>query len=113
MSDHSKTSAGTVSNAMRQFRFMSKRPLPPVAQDAVIRRWAHMRGISLVWHGRVFLNPPYGRDIIRWIEKAHTSVSERHAQSVLALVPDLFGRRELAYDQRLDDVVRRDRRCEL
>ncbi len=43
--------------------------------------------LSLVWHGRVFLNPPYGRDIIRWIEKAHTSVSERHAQSVLALVP--------------------------
>lgn len=43
--------------------------------------------LDLVWHGRVFVNPPYGRDIIRWIAKAHRSVVDRDATFVLALVP--------------------------
>ncbi len=43
--------------------------------------------LALVWHGRVFVNPPYGRDIIRWIAKGHRSVVDRDAAFVLALVP--------------------------
>jgi phage N-6-adenine-methyltransferase len=43
--------------------------------------------LGMVWHGRVFVNPPYGRDIVRWIEKAQRSVIERDATFVLALVP--------------------------
>lgn len=26
-------------------------------------------GLSLEWHGRVWLNPPYGKDIRKWIDK--------------------------------------------
>lgn len=27
-------------------------------------------GLSQPWHGKVFVNPPYGRDIGRWVRKA-------------------------------------------
>lgn len=28
-------------------------------------------GLSQKWHGTVWMNPPYGRAIAKWIEKAH------------------------------------------
>jgi hypothetical protein len=27
-------------------------------------------GLSLPWHGSVFANPPYGRELRRWVRKA-------------------------------------------
>lgn len=26
-------------------------------------------GLLLPWHGRIWLNPPYGRDTFKWLEK--------------------------------------------
>ena len=44
-------------------------------------------GLELPWHGRVFVNPPYGRGIRAWMTKARREVAERRASCVVALVP--------------------------
>jgi phage N-6-adenine-methyltransferase len=44
-------------------------------------------GLSLPWHGTVFLNPPYGRELPRWIAKARAEVSAGRAKTAVALIP--------------------------
>lgn len=44
-------------------------------------------GLSLAWHGVVFVNPPYGRSIGLWVAKAKDEVAAGHARPVLALIP--------------------------
>jgi hypothetical protein len=43
-------------------------------------------GLTKPWEGRVFVNPPYGREITDWIEKIQCEVSARDCE-VLVLVP--------------------------
>ena len=42
-------------------------------------------GLSKTWIGNVWMNPPYGRDILRWMEKADRSAQE--GAVVVCLVP--------------------------
>lgn len=44
-------------------------------------------GLALPWFGKVFLNPPYSRSMIRWIAKAHQEVESGRAEMVVCLVP--------------------------
>ena len=44
-------------------------------------------GLSLPWHGTVFVNPPYGRTLSAWVAKAHREVREGRARTVVALLP--------------------------
>lgn len=44
-------------------------------------------GLSLPWHGTVFLNPPYGRGLAAWVAKAKAEVLCGNARTVVALVP--------------------------
>lgn len=48
-------------------------------------------GLSKSWEGeRVFMNPPYGREIKYWIEKAYTEIiktRERERTIVVCLIP--------------------------
>lgn len=39
------------------------------------------------WYGRVWLNPPYGREIGKWIERAWTMVDYGLAERVVCLLP--------------------------
>ncbi len=48
------------------------------ARQTTNREWAP---------GRVFCNPPYGREIGRWIEKAVTEVQNGNAEVVVMLLP--------------------------
>ena len=44
-------------------------------------------GLALPWHGTVFLNPPYGRQLKAWVAKAKDEVLCGNARTVVALIP--------------------------
>jgi hypothetical protein len=44
-------------------------------------------GLTRPWHGRVFLNPPYGREIAAWIEKLRAEWRREEVTEVIALLP--------------------------
>ena len=39
------------------------------------------------WTGRVWMNPPYGKEIGKWMQKAYESVRSGDAEVVVCLVP--------------------------
>ena len=43
-------------------------------------------GLEKPWHGQVFVNPPYGREIPKWVAKAAASVNDT-AETVVCLLP--------------------------
>jgi len=44
-------------------------------------------GLSLPWHGSVFLNPPYGRTLSAWTAKARNELAAGNATSIVAVLP--------------------------
>lgn len=42
-------------------------------------------GLTQIWQGSVWMNPPYGREIIKWMRKAYESSLE--GATVVCLVP--------------------------
>jgi site-specific DNA-methyltransferase (adenine-specific) len=44
-------------------------------------------GLSQPWPGRVWCNPPYGREIGKWVSKAYLSVFSGTADLVVLLLP--------------------------
>jgi len=44
-------------------------------------------GLSIPWHGTVFINPPYGRGLAAWVAKAKAEVRGGNARTVVALIP--------------------------
>lgn len=44
-------------------------------------------GLSLPWHGKAFMNPPYGKALPAWTAKAHAEIVAGHASLVLGLIP--------------------------
>ena len=43
-------------------------------------------GLSLPWRGNVWCNPPYGKEIKRWIEKAQKEIAT-NADVIVMLIP--------------------------
>jgi site-specific DNA-methyltransferase (adenine-specific) len=77
-----------VDQAVREFgRFT----LDPAAQpdNAKAPRWytPEDNGLQQPWHGRVWLNPPYGRTVGQWLAKAVSEVEAGRAKLVVALLP--------------------------
>lgn len=51
-------------------------------------------GLAQSWRGEtVFCNPPYGRDLAKWVAKAHAEVSAGGVQRLLCLFPPVRIRR--------------------
>jgi len=46
-----------------------------------------MDGLSWDWRGMCWMNPPYGREISKWVEKASKSASESYETTVVCLLP--------------------------
>ena len=44
-------------------------------------------GLAHEWHGRVYMNPPYGRPIVRWVEKLVCEHEMGRTTAAVALVP--------------------------
>lgn len=44
-------------------------------------------GLSQRWYGRCWMNPPYGREIGKWVRKAYESVVTGECQLVCCLLP--------------------------
>lgn len=44
-------------------------------------------GLSQPWTGRVWCNPPYGREIGKWVTRAYLSVCSGNAELVVLLLP--------------------------
>lgn len=48
-------------------------------------------GLEQDWHGVCWMNPPYGREIAAWVEKAYTSAKE-NGTTVVCLITALRAR---------------------
>ena len=42
-------------------------------------------GLSKKWNGNVFVNPPYGREISKWVEKSY--IESRDNTQIIMLIP--------------------------
>jgi len=47
----------------------------------------HDDGLQFDWCGKIYMNPPYGRDIGRWVEKLAHEYRKGHTTEAIALVP--------------------------
>lgn len=44
-------------------------------------------GLMQPWRGRVWCNPPYGREISQWVEKCAIEIKRKEVESIWLLVP--------------------------
>jgi hypothetical protein len=44
-------------------------------------------GLAYRWAGRVYMNPPYGRDILTWVGKLNESYRDGEVTEAIALLP--------------------------
>ncbi|WP_265463716.1 DNA N-6-adenine-methyltransferase [Bacillus velezensis] len=44
-------------------------------------------GLKQKWVGRVWMNPPYGREIKKWIKKAYEEIENGNSEIAVCLVP--------------------------
>ena len=44
-------------------------------------------GLTVAWHGVVFVNPPYGRTLAAWVAKCRREYEAGRARAVVALLP--------------------------
>ena len=44
-------------------------------------------GLLSKWHGKVFVNPPYGRELRSWIKKCHDEALSGRVELCIALIP--------------------------
>ena len=72
-------------------QFWGEIDLDPCSNEGVANvpsndRFTH-DGLDQDWHGKVFVNPPYGREINDWIEKSINEYIVKNCDEVLLLVP--------------------------
>lgn len=70
----------------REFRFTLDVCATPENAKCPQYFTSDMDGLTKQWHGTVWMNPPYGREIGKWVEKAFTE-SKEHSATVVCLLP--------------------------
>lgn len=48
---------------------------------------SHRCGLAADWSGDVWLNPPFGREIVTWLEKCAEQIQRPEVRSITVLVP--------------------------
>lgn len=80
-----------VALAVRTLGAIDLDPCSNSKRDPVIPAREHYtraeNGLSLPWIGRVYMNPPYGREIILWIKKLLSEYEAGRVSAAIALVP--------------------------
>lgn len=83
--DDWETPAALFDQLNRVWRF----DLDPCSTDANAKCARHFTaeqdGLAQAWSGRVFVNPPYGREIGKWVAKCDSE--ERNCEAIVALLP--------------------------
>jgi len=46
-----------------------------------------MNGLEKDWTGNVWCNPPYGREIVKWVKKASEEIEKDYCNKIVMLVP--------------------------
>jgi len=59
-------------------------------------------GLAQIWHGRVYMNPPYGDEIPAWVERLIRAYQESEIAEAIALLP---ARTDTAWFQPLYDYA--------
>jgi phage N-6-adenine-methyltransferase len=65
-------------------------PLPPYTQWVKARQYyteADGKSLGVVWRGKVYLNPPYGRKIGVWVAKLAEHYKLKYVSEAILLVP--------------------------
>jgi len=44
-------------------------------------------GLSQFWQGKVYVNPPYGREISKWVDKAISEYQSKRSSEIYILLP--------------------------
>ena len=59
------------------------------AENAKCKRYftPEQDGLAQPWSGRCWMNPPYGREIGKWVNKAFVSTAMHEADVVVCLLP--------------------------
>ena len=65
----------------------SQRKTAPVKAKTYYTGQDDDNGLSLPWHGSVFVNPPYGRELKLWIKKCHDESQSGRVKVCIALIP--------------------------
>lgn len=55
--------------------------------DYYFRKNDPVDGLRMAWSGRCWMNPPYGREIGKWIKKANDEVKKGGVSLVVCLLP--------------------------
>jgi phage N-6-adenine-methyltransferase len=85
-----ETPEGLLSALYEVFKRFDLDPCSPTRKGPVKARvhlTAEDDGLSLPWHGVVFVNPPYGRSLSSWVEKARGEYQRGRARAVVLLIP--------------------------
>ena len=60
-------------------------------------------GLSQAWVGKVYVNPPYGRGLSKWVDKAIEEYESKRASEIYILVP---ARTDTQWHKALDNYAR-------
>jgi len=95
---------------LRVFEFSEGIDLDPCSNSlespnvpATVHYVEALDGLSLPWFGRVWLNPPYGRSLSKWVAKAIEEYESKRVTEVYILVP---ARTDTQWHKSLDSYAR-------
>jgi hypothetical protein len=61
---------------------------PAVANVPALRYWTQADdGIAQPWHGKVYMNPPYGDEIVGWVARLVAAYADHEIAEGIALLP--------------------------